>query len=90
MELISKGEAVVVEWKSKGDYSTVYYCAMFYLLNAKNKLGTGERVTDVLSIISFVWFITLQSHSNMESNCFIKKKEAKIVNGDVTHEFVLQ
>ena len=54
MELISKGEAVVEERKSKGDYSTVYYCAMFYLLNAQNKLGIGERVTDVLSIMSFV------------------------------------
>ena len=73
MEQNSKqSDQVAEEWKIKGDYSTVYYCAMFYLLNAQNKLEAVECVTDVLSTFWCpLWFITLQSHSNMEFICFI-------------------
>ena len=51
MEQNSKqSDRVAEERKSDGDYSTVYYCAMFYLLNAQNKLGAVESFTDVLSM----------------------------------------
>ena len=47
---IANGTTVVEEWKSEGNYRTVHYCAiMFYSLNASNKLGAVECVTDVLS-----------------------------------------
>ena len=66
-----QSDRVTEEWKSGGDYSTVHYCAMFYLLNAQNKLGAVECVTGVLSIFWCpLWIITLQSHGNMESICF--------------------
>ena len=74
MEQNSKqSDRVAEERKSDGDYSTVYYCAMFYLLNAQNKLGAVESFTDVLSMFWHpLWFITVQSHDNMESIYFIK------------------
>ena len=46
----NEAATVAEELKRERDYSSGYYCAMFYLLNAKNKLGTVECVTDVLSI----------------------------------------
>ena len=50
MEQSSKrSDRVAEERKSEGDYSTVYYCAMFYQLNAQNKLGAVENFTDFLA-----------------------------------------
>ena len=44
------------EWKSEGDYSTVYYnCALFYLMNAENKLHAAKWVTDILSMCDVLY-----------------------------------
>ena len=59
------------EWRSStrgvkkgGRLSTVNYCAKF-----------SECVTDVLSTFWCpLWFITLHSHGNMESICFIQQR----------------
>ena len=84
---IANSATVAEERKNKGDYTTVYYCALFYLLKLRTSyLQLSGSLMLLACLISFMTYRAMATYKLF----VLFNKGVKIVNGDITHAFVLR